>query len=153
MDRPALVPELYVSDLASSLDFYVETLGFRVEYERPEDKFVSLRLGSAWLMLEEARTLSRATHEEFEGGEWRTADLERPFGRGLNLEIEVADIDAANARIQERNHPFLLGLHERIYRVGTGQLKMRRLLVADPDGYLIRLSQKSTSLASGSTSD
>jgi catechol 2,3-dioxygenase-like lactoylglutathione lyase family enzyme len=144
MDRPALVPELYVSDLACSLDFYVETLGFRVEYERPEERFVSLRLESACLMLEQARRLSSATPKEFEQGEWRLADLERPFGRGMNLEIEVADIEAANARIQGRNQPLLLDPHERSYRVGDQQLTVRRLLVADPDGYLIRLSQRMT---------
>ena len=145
MDRPALVPELYVSDLASSIEFYVDVLGFRVEYDRPEDRFASLSLGSAWLMLEQAQSLARATPEEFERGEWRLADLERPFGRGMNLEIEVNDIDATNERIQERDYPTLLSLHERTYRVGDGQLKVRRLLVADPDGYLIRLSQKLTS--------
>ncbi|WP_273185913.1 VOC family protein [Hyphomonas adhaerens] len=35
----ALVPELYVSDLAQSLDFYCGALGFSVVYQRPEERF------------------------------------------------------------------------------------------------------------------
>ena len=34
-----LVPELGVSNFASSLRFYTAVLGFRVEYERPELDF------------------------------------------------------------------------------------------------------------------
>ncbi len=141
MARPALVPELYVSDLASSLDFYTKVLGFRIEYTRPEEKFATLSLGSAWLMLEEAPSLSRATSEAFARGELRTADLERPFGRGVNLEIEVANIDTAADRIRTSVYAFLREVHEKTYRIGSENRKTRQLLVADPDGYLIRLSQ------------
>jgi len=141
LSRPALVPELYVTHLPTSIGFYVELLGFRVEYERPEDRFVALSLEGAHLMLEEAPSLHRASEEQFRRGEWRTAELERPFGRGLNLEIEVVDIQAIEARILARGHPLLRELHERSYRVGKVQHVVRQLLVADPDGYLIRLSQ------------
>lgn len=141
MSRPALVPELYVSDLATSLEFYVGLLGFRVEYERPEERFAALSLGTAHLMLEEAPALRRATPDEFQQGQWRTADLEKPFGRGLNLEIEVRDIQAIHSRIAARGHSLLLQLHDKSYRMGTGPRRVRQLLVADPDGYLIRLSQ------------
>jgi catechol 2,3-dioxygenase-like lactoylglutathione lyase family enzyme len=141
MSRPALVPELYVSDLPASIAFYVDLLGFRLEYERPEDRFAALGLGSALVMLEEAPSLKRATPEDFRRGQWRTADLERPFGRGLNLEIEVHDIQTIDSRISDRRYPLLLGLHDRSYRVGEERRLVRQLLVADPDGYLIRLSQ------------
>ena len=141
MSRPALVPELYVSDLSASVAFYVGLLGFRVEYERPEERFVALSLGSAHLMLEQAPSLSRATPEEFQQGQWRTADLEKPFGRGLNLEIEVSDIETIGSRIADRDYPVLLGPSDRSYRMGPRQRRVRLLLVADPDGYLIRLSQ------------
>jgi catechol 2,3-dioxygenase-like lactoylglutathione lyase family enzyme len=149
MRRPALVPELYVSDLGASLEFYVALLGFRIEYERPEEKFAALSLGDAHLMLEEAPSLARATPEEFRQGQWRTADLERPFGRGLNLEIEVGDIDAMDSRIAARGQPLLRGLHEKSYRIGAEHFVVRRLLVADPDGYLIRLSQRDRVVALG----
>jgi catechol 2,3-dioxygenase-like lactoylglutathione lyase family enzyme len=141
MSRPALVPELYVSDLRVSLEFYVNVLAFRIDYERPEEHFASLNLGRAHIMLEEAPSLARSTAEEFGRGQWRTADLERPFGRGLNLEIEIDDIEAANDRIAAHDYPLLLEVHEKVYELKAGRRVARRLLLADPDGYLIRLSQ------------
>jgi catechol 2,3-dioxygenase-like lactoylglutathione lyase family enzyme len=141
MSRPALVPELYVSDLRVSLEFYQAVLGFQVEYERPEDRFVALSLGGAQLMLEEAPSLARATPAEFAQGQWRPADLEPPFGRGVNFEIRVDDIDAANERIATRGYPLLLDVHQKGYRLQTENRIVRQLLVADPDGYLIRLSE------------
>lgn len=141
MATPTLVPELYVSSLRVSLEFYLDVLGFRVEYERPEDKFAAISLGEAHIMLEETPSLARATPEEFQQGQWRPADLERPFGRGINLEIKVDDIDVANERIEARGYALLLKIHERVYRLRSENRKVRQLLVADPDGYLIRLSE------------
>ena len=141
MDRPALVPELYVTDLRASLRFYVDAVGFEIEYERPSERFASLRLDRACLMLEQAPALGRATREAFDAGEWRTADLERPFGRGMNLEIRVSDVATIAARLAGRGVEPLLPLHERSYRVGAEDRVVRQLLVADPDGYLIRLSE------------
>jgi len=48
-----LIPELVVSNINISRDFYVNMLGFKVEYEREEDKFIFLSLGNIQLMLEE----------------------------------------------------------------------------------------------------
>jgi catechol 2,3-dioxygenase-like lactoylglutathione lyase family enzyme len=141
MATPTLVPELYVSSLRVSLEFYLDVLGFRVEYERPEDKFAAISLGAAHIMLEETPLLARATPEEFQQGQWRPADLERPFGRGINLEIKVDDINVANERIEARGYALLLKIHERVYRLRSENRKVRQLLVADPDGYLIRLSE------------
>ena len=49
-----LIPELDVSDLDRSLAFYVDVVGFRVLYDRPEERFAFLDLDGARLMLEEA---------------------------------------------------------------------------------------------------
>ena len=35
---PTVVPELDVADLARSLSFYVDVLGFSVRFERPEEE-------------------------------------------------------------------------------------------------------------------
>ena len=141
MSRPTLVPELYVSNLRVSLEFYQAVLGFRIEYERPEDRFAALSLGGAQLMLEEAPSLARATPAEFEQGQWRPADLEPPFGRGVNFEIRVDDIDAANERIAACGYPLLLDVHQKVYRLQSENRAVRQLVIADPDGYLIRLSE------------
>jgi lactoylglutathione lyase len=47
----ALYPELIVLNLERSLQFYVEVLGFRCEYDRPEEKFAFLSLDEAQIML------------------------------------------------------------------------------------------------------
>ena len=41
-----LIPELVVSNINISKDFYVNMLGFKVEYERGEDKFIFISLGN-----------------------------------------------------------------------------------------------------------
>ena len=50
-----LVPELYCAQLARSLQFYVEVLGFEVLYTRLEESFAYLHREGAELMLEEPR--------------------------------------------------------------------------------------------------
>lgn len=141
MGGPNLVPELYVSTLERSLRFYVDLLGFAVEYARPEHRFASLVLGTARIMLEETRSLERATAAELARGEFRTAELRAPFGRGINLELRVPDVEAVARRLSAAGHPVLLQPYEKTYRVGSGSVTVRQLLVADPDGYLIRPSQ------------
>ena len=74
-----MVPELSVSDFDASLGFYC-ALGFHVRYRRADPAFAYLELGLAQIMLEEC-------HENA----WITADLHRPFGRGVNFQIEVSD--------------------------------------------------------------
>ena len=49
-----LIPEFVVRDIERSRDFYMNLLDFKLEYERPEDKFLFLSFGNAQLMLEEA---------------------------------------------------------------------------------------------------
>ncbi|MBV9909523.1 MAG: hypothetical protein JOY52_18395 [Hyphomicrobiales bacterium] len=40
-----IIPELDVADLARSLSFYVDALGFSVRFERPEERFAYLTRG------------------------------------------------------------------------------------------------------------
>lgn len=138
---PALVPELYVSELSRSLRFYLDLIGFELAYERPEEGFAALRLGEAGLMLEQTRGLGAATTAELAAGQWRTASLEPPFGRGINLELLVPDVAAIHARLVAAAHPCLLSPHDKTYRVGEGARRVRRMLLADPDGYLLRPTQ------------
>jgi catechol 2,3-dioxygenase-like lactoylglutathione lyase family enzyme len=50
---PPVVPELDVADLARSLSFYVDVLGFKVRFERPEERFAYLTRGPVHLMLDQ----------------------------------------------------------------------------------------------------
>jgi catechol 2,3-dioxygenase-like lactoylglutathione lyase family enzyme len=127
--RPKLIPELDVANLARSLEFYVDLIGFRLVYERPEERFAFLDCAGASLMLQEAAGPGRR---------FVTAPLEHPFGRGVNFQIEVADADALCARVVGAGHRLLLPLEERWYRRGAQEVGNRQFVVEDPDGYLLR---------------
>lgn len=130
--RPLLVPELICSDLDKSLDFYVGLIGFRILYARPEDRFAYLDRDGAELMLEQPHGHDRL---------WPRAPLEPPFGRGLNLQIGVEDVDTLHAAVVRADLPIFLPLEERWYRRDNIEIGVRQFVVEDPDGYLIRLQQ------------
>ncbi len=129
-DGPACVPELLVTDLAASLRCWRDVLGFTVLYDRPEAGFAMLAREGAWIML-----------DQINGEDWLAGPLERPFGRGLNLEFTIADVDALHARARAHGLPIFLALHEKHYRIGSGHVHVRQFIVSDPDGYLLRFSQ------------
>lgn len=139
--KAPLVPELYVSDVRVSLRFYVDLIGFEMEFDRLEQGFAALELGSSRIMLEQAPSLQPSTAAEMRDGIWIPAALEVPFGRGVNFEIEVDDVEAVHRRFKERGYPLVVELHERSYRVDDEDCRVWQFLAADPDGYLIRPSQ------------
>src|SRR5436190_11801862 len=133
MMRPRLVPELICSDLEQSLAFYVDLLGFRVLYARAEDRFAFLEREGAELMLEQPVSRDRL---------WPRAELSRPFGRGVNFQIEVSDVDHLHSAIAAAGIECFLPLEQRWYRRDGFEIGVRQFAVQDPDGYLIRLSQR-----------
>lgn len=131
-ERSGVVAELDVADLDRSIAFYVGVLGFSVRYERPEERFVYLVRGRAELMLEEAAGPGRR---------FRTAPIEHPYGRGMNLQVAVADVDDLHRRVLAAGVEPLVALEERWYRVGGHDAGLRQFVVADPDGYLLRFAE------------
>lgn len=127
-ETPKLVPELYCRNLDTSLAFYT-LIGFTVLYDRPEDRFAYLRMGSVDLMIEEPGDTDRT---------WWTAPAEPPFGRGVNFQIEVDDVDAIHARLLGANHPLFRPIEEKWYRKADHEVGNRQFVVQDPDGYLLR---------------
>ena len=79
MDYQAVIPEFVVSNIEKSRSFYCDLLGFSVEYERPEEKFLFLSLEDCQLMLEE-------------GDAEELAQLTYPFGRGINISFGIEDV-------------------------------------------------------------
>jgi len=124
-----LVPELYCSNIEQSLAFYVSVLGFSVRYSRPEERFAYLEREGAELMLEQSTD------------PWLTDELTPPFGRGINLQIEVSDIAALHAAVIKAGYPLFQELEDRWYRRDDGEVGNRQLLVQDLDGYLLRFFQ------------
>ncbi|MGK7869106.1 bleomycin resistance protein [Falsiroseomonas sp. E2-1-a20] len=130
--RAVLVPELLVAELAASLRFWCGLCGFRVAYDRPEDRFAYLDREGAQVMLEEAAGPGRR---------WVTGTLDQPFGRGMNLQIEVTDTGTILTALRGADWPLYLEPEEKWYRVADGAAGVRQFLVQDPDGYLLRFSQ------------
>ena len=127
MSGAKLVPELLVSNHAASRDFYIRIIGFQVCYERPAEKFSYLDLGGAELMIEEETDF------------WTTAPREKPYGRGINLQIEVAALEPILGRLRDAGIALFRPVEEAWYRSGDTYSGNRQFLVQDPDGYLLRI--------------
>lgn len=134
--RPRLVPELLVTDPQESLRFWRDILGFRIVYDRPEEGFAAIERDGVEFMLEQ-----RNTGPVERLGIWDTGPLERPFGRGINFEIDVDDVGVLMAALKAANWPIFFGPEERWYRAEEQEIGVHQFLVQGPDGYLLRLSQ------------
>jgi lactoylglutathione lyase len=132
MQPAKLVPELYCSNFERSFAFYVEVLGFTVRYARPKERFAYLDREGAEIMIEQPTEPWRT---------WSAGDLLPPFGRGINLQIEVSDVAALLAVVTQAGHPLFLELEDRWYRRDDSFVGNRQFLLQDPDGYLLRFFQ------------
>ena len=124
-----LIPEMSVSNIEKSLHFYLNILLFKLEYERKEDKFALISLNNSQIMIEEIN------------GYWETGELSYPFGRGINFQIEVDNIDELYENIKKHDYPIKIDIEENWYRVDNKLIGQKEFLVMDPDGYLLRFAQ------------
>lgn len=122
------MPELLVSDLATSLEFWCELCGFVVDYRREEDRFAYLSSGSAQVMLEQRGI----------GRNFITGPLEPPLGRGINFQIAVPELAPLLAALDRAGHSLFMAPETRWYRVDGEEAGVEQFLVTDPDGYLLR---------------
>ena len=96
-------------------------------YARPEERFAYLEREGAELMIEQP------TARAFVAGE-----LSYPYGRGMNLQIEVSSVESLYERVRASGSKLYLELEERWYRRDDVLLGNRQFVVPDPDGYLLR---------------
>lgn len=123
----SLIPELSVSNIERSKKFYL-SLGFKIMYEREENKFVFLQLEENQIMIEE------------NNGNWETGPMEYPYGRGINISMTIKDIDKLYKKIKEKNIKLFLDLETHEYRVNNTISYDKEFLIQDPDGYLLRFN-------------
>lgn len=128
MNYNAVIPEFVVSDLEQSRHFYCDLLGFSVEYERPEEKFLFLSLEDCQLMLEE-------------GSAEELAQLTYPFGRGVNISFGIKDVPQLYQNLLSANYPIHRQLTKREFRVEDSFIYPHEFAVLDPDGYFLRFSE------------
>jgi catechol 2,3-dioxygenase-like lactoylglutathione lyase family enzyme len=125
-----LVCELLVEDLAASRAFWQGVLGFEVAYQRPEQGFVYLeRPDGAQIMLCQR------------SGNWETAALEPPYGRGVMFQVYVDDLQDIQGALARRGLRLYAGPCEVWRRWGDREGGKREIVVQDPDGYLVMLAQ------------
>ena len=67
--------------------------------------------------------------------------MEKPFGRGINFQIEVKRIKPILDSLAKHNYPLFKDVMENWYRQDNKLLGNKEFLVQDPDGYLLRFSE------------
>lgn len=125
-----IIPELAVTNLKNSVSFY-KTCGFKIEYERPENKFVFISLDKIQFMLQEISTDDK----------WELTPLSYPFGNGINFQLEVENADKIYNNLKNNNYKIAFDMEENWYRQDDKLLGNKEFLVQDPDGYLLRFSE------------
>ncbi len=129
-----LVPELWCSDFENSMKFYTEIIGFKVAQQRGQDPHAYLSLNGAQLMI---------AHWALDGSwePWHPEPLEPPYGRGVNFQFMVYQVQHVYDRILSRGiKPFREIYTSEVWKIDCMDTR-QQFMVLDPDGYLLRFSQ------------
>lgn len=124
------IPEFSVTNLENSLNFY-KTAGFKIEYNRPENKFAFISFGNIQFMLQELS----------DNDKWNIGELKYQFGNGINFQLEVEDVKKIYNNFKNNNYTIAFDIEENWYRQDSKILGNREFLIQDPDGYLLRFMQ------------
>lgn len=125
----ALIPELAVTNLEKSQNFYTKILPFKVWYERTESKLVVIEYEGSQIIIFQSND------------RWKTGQLEYPLGRGINFEITTSSIQSILNTLSENKYPLFRPVADEWYRVNDELKGNRQFLVQDPDGYLLRFTE------------
>lgn len=123
----SLIPELSVTDIEKSKEFYLN-LGFKIMYERKEDKFCFLYLEDNQIMIEEIND------------NWNVGEMKYPFGNGINISMTVSDIASFYESIISKKIVLFRKIKTSKYRVDDIIYEDKEFLLQDPDGYLLRFN-------------
>ncbi len=73
------------------------------------------------------------------GRRWLTGNMEKPFGRGVNFQWTVSDVEALYSRVKQKSiNSIYLEIETKHYVCGSETSRQQQFIVQDPDGYLIR---------------
>lgn len=129
MNYNPMIPEFTVSDINKTKDFYINQLGFTLEYERDEDKFIFLSYHGSQFMFEQMHPTG-----------WNISELEYPFGRGINFSISSPNVHALYQKVLTCDIKLYRKLQEATYKCGDEEIVEIQFLIQDPDGYLLRFT-------------
>lgn len=123
--------ELFVHDTGHATEFYRDVLGFEVTAEfgaAAGSTYVELRNGDAIIGLQPAQALGRGVSDG-------DPAVFRSPPSGVELVLEVGDVEAYRARARASGYPVVADLEERPW----GELDFR---LRDPDGYYLRITSR-----------
>ena len=123
----SLIPELSVSNIETSKKFY-KNLGFKIVYERPENKFCFIQLENNQIMIEE------------NNNNWNVGKMEYPYGNGINISMFINDVERLYGDLKAKQIKLFMDLKVNEYRVDNVVFQDKEFLVQDPDGYLLRFN-------------
>lgn len=123
----SLIPELSVSNIEKSKKFY-ENLGFKIIYERIENKFCFMQIEDNQIMIEE------------KNDNWSVGKLEYPYGNGINISMAISDIENMYNELKRKQIDFFMDIKVSEYRVNGKIYQDKEFLIQDPDGYLLRFN-------------
>lgn len=129
MEFNKTIPELSVFNIEDSKLFYTDVLGASIQYERKKDKFLFLSLEENQLMLEEIHDTG-----------WNTGELVYPLGRGINISLEVQNIDIIYQRVKSHSLPLFRDMKVNKYSGDKELIVQKEFLIQDPNGYLLRIT-------------
>src|SRR5215217_5351680 len=120
--------ELFALDMEASLAFYTRVLAFKLARHEPGD-YASLCLGGVVLGIGPVAKLPE------EGGYFGREISALRRGLGVEIVIEVDDVDGCHERVAASGHPILEPLQERSWG-------LRDFRFSDPDGYYLRITSR-----------
>lgn len=120
MTITGIVPQLRTTDIASSVRFYTEKLGFSVEFNY-EDFYVGIRAGNQVFHLKRVDERDPSIPYVDEGGH-------------LHLYLETEGVTAFAARLKAVGVPLVKDVHETPWRT-------REIVIHDDQGHTLYLGE------------
>ena len=124
-DAMRLRMELFVEDMDRAVAFYRDVLGFALL--RRDDGYASMRRGDVTLGVGPIAKLPDV------GGYFTRPRLAKGRGLGVEIVLEVDDLDGEYERVRATGYPLAEPLRERPWGLADFRL-------ADPDGYYLRVT-------------
>ncbi len=117
--------ELFVPDVAASVQFYTDKLGFQLL--RLERGTIGGREQASFAVVGLEQAAFLIAHEGLEGG------LTLPPGGAIDIRIMVQDVDAVYRRAREGAVEIVTGIADRDYG-------LRDFIIRDPNGFRLRFA-------------
>jgi len=118
--------ELFVEDTRKSAAFYHRVLGFEGAMDSPD--YNPIQSGSVKIGICNA-------HKLWKGHHFSPEALAGQKGAGVEIVLEVDDLDATYKRVVENGYPIRDGLAKRPWG-------LRDFRIVDPDGYYLRITER-----------